>query len=184
MRGKIIIQKYTSLIPYLKNHIEKYHMWMQNLELQQNTESEPLTFEQEISMHREWDQDPQKLTFIITPTKYDNYTTNGVFVEEDIYSTFCHKCIYTSWCNSLLNEFNLNRLFSHILNKDTDTDKYCICKNIAQNVINSKCIIGDVNLHTSSHVAESEPNTAEIEVCIILCVYLYKYIDIHIYTIY
>ncbi|KAL8145581.1 GCN5-related N-acetyltransferase 9 [Apium graveolens] len=53
------------LVPYMKQHVPKYHKWMQDPTLLSATGSEPLTLVQEYEMHQSWTHDPSKHTFII-----------------------------------------------------------------------------------------------------------------------
>ncbi|ONI18219.1 hypothetical protein PRUPE_3G202800 [Prunus persica] len=53
------------LLPYMKEHVPKYHEWMQDPALLQATGSEPLTLDQEYQMQLTWTQDPNKQTFIV-----------------------------------------------------------------------------------------------------------------------
>lgn len=46
------------LVPYMKEHVPKYHQWMQDPALLQATGSEPLTLDQEYQMQLTWTQDP------------------------------------------------------------------------------------------------------------------------------
>ncbi|CAB4304538.1 unnamed protein product [Prunus armeniaca] len=46
------------LVPYMKEHVPKYHEWMQDPALLQATGSEPLTLDQEYQMQLTWTQDP------------------------------------------------------------------------------------------------------------------------------
>ncbi|KAG5545745.1 hypothetical protein RHGRI_018035 [Rhododendron griersonianum] len=58
-------RKKTILVPYMKEHVPKYHQWMQDPALLQATGSEPLTLDEEYQMQLSWTQDPQKQTFIV-----------------------------------------------------------------------------------------------------------------------
>ena len=53
------------LVPYMKEHVSKYHQWMQDPFLLQTTGSEPLTLDQEYQMQLTWIQDPNSSLFII-----------------------------------------------------------------------------------------------------------------------
>lgn len=53
------------LVPYRKEHVEKYHQWMQCPHLQEATASEPLTIEEEYNMQHKWAEDEDKCTFIV-----------------------------------------------------------------------------------------------------------------------
>lgn len=45
------------LVPYMKEHVPKYHAWMQDPGILQATASEPLTLDQEYEMQLSWSQD-------------------------------------------------------------------------------------------------------------------------------
>jgi RimJ/RimL family protein N-acetyltransferase len=53
------------LVPYREEHVNTYHCWMQDPELQEATASEPLTLDEEYEMQRAWRDDEDKLTFIV-----------------------------------------------------------------------------------------------------------------------
>ena len=53
------------LVPYLKEHVEKYHEWMKSDLLREQTASEPLSLAEEYEMQETWCADPDKCTFII-----------------------------------------------------------------------------------------------------------------------
>ncbi|CAH9135831.1 unnamed protein product [Cuscuta epithymum] len=53
------------LVPYMREHVQKYHEWMQDPSLLQATGSEPLTLDEEYDMQLSWTQDPLKHTFIV-----------------------------------------------------------------------------------------------------------------------
>ncbi|KAI5652294.1 hypothetical protein M9H77_29481 [Catharanthus roseus] len=67
------------LVPYMKEHVPKYHQWMQDPALLQATASEPLTLEQEYDMQLSWTKDPLKQTFIIL----DRESVIGDFIHGD-----------------------------------------------------------------------------------------------------
>ncbi|XP_055921812.1 alpha/beta-tubulin-N-acetyltransferase 9 [Eupeodes corollae] len=60
-----IIGSNVILVPYEEKHVEKYHKWMKNPELQELTASEPLTIEEEYQMQATWRNDDDKLTFLV-----------------------------------------------------------------------------------------------------------------------
>ena len=65
------------LVPYRKHHVEKYNKWMSLKEIQELTSSEPLTLEEEYKMQKSWQEDEDKLTFIVLRRDlYDSSTGN------------------------------------------------------------------------------------------------------------
>ncbi|XP_027178276.1 N-acetyltransferase 9-like protein isoform X1 [Coffea eugenioides] len=74
LEGKKVI-----LVPYMKEHVDKYHEWMQDPALLEATASEPLTLDEEYDMQLSWTQDPFKQTFIIL----DKELVVGEFVHGD-----------------------------------------------------------------------------------------------------
>ncbi|KAN0136477.1 acyl-CoA N-acyltransferase [Lactarius tabidus] len=60
-----IVGETVVLVPYRAEHVETYHAWMQSTELRDLTASEELTLEEEYAMQRSWQEDEDKLTFII-----------------------------------------------------------------------------------------------------------------------
>lgn len=60
-----MVGKKVILVPYMKQHVPRYHEWMQHPSLLEATGSEPLTLEEEYAMQVSWTQDPNKHTFIV-----------------------------------------------------------------------------------------------------------------------
>lgn len=56
LEGKRVV-----LVPYMAEHVPRYHNWMQDEELLQATGSEPLSLEQEYEMQISWTQDPNSI---------------------------------------------------------------------------------------------------------------------------
>ncbi|KAJ7633128.1 GNAT domain-containing protein [Roridomyces roridus] len=61
----VLVGNKVVLVPYRPEHVPKYHTWMQDEELRELTASEPLSLEEEFEMQRKWQQDEDKLTFIV-----------------------------------------------------------------------------------------------------------------------
>ncbi|PKA49843.1 hypothetical protein AXF42_Ash004385 [Apostasia shenzhenica] len=57
--------KKVMLVPYMREHVPRYHEWMKKPELLLATGSDPLTLDQEYEMHLSWTKDPKKHTFIV-----------------------------------------------------------------------------------------------------------------------
>ncbi|EXC34918.1 N-acetyltransferase 9-like protein [Morus notabilis] len=67
------------LVPYMAEHVPKYHEWMRDPALLQATGSEPLTLDEEYQMQLSWTQDPFKRTFVVL----DKRLVVGEFVHGD-----------------------------------------------------------------------------------------------------
>ncbi|KAF9479213.1 hypothetical protein BDN70DRAFT_807392 [Pholiota conissans] len=61
----VIVGSRIVLVPYRAEHVPKYHDWMLSEELRALTASEPLSLEEEYEMQAKWQEDEDKLTFII-----------------------------------------------------------------------------------------------------------------------
>eukprot|EP00123_Amoebidium_parasiticum_P021351 comp6580_c0_seq1/m.2357 comp6580_c0_seq1/g.2357 ORF comp6580_c0_seq1/g.2357 comp6580_c0_seq1/m.2357 type:complete len:196 (-) comp6580_c0_seq1:147-734(-) len=61
----IIVGQNVVLVPYLKEHVPRYHEWMQSEFLQETTASEPLSIDEEYAMQKSWRDDEDKCTFIV-----------------------------------------------------------------------------------------------------------------------
>ncbi|KYR02219.1 N-acetyltransferase 9 [Tieghemostelium lacteum] len=61
----VIIGKKLILVPYKKQHVEKYHGWMSSEEIREQTASEELSIEEEYENQQSWYEDEKKCTFII-----------------------------------------------------------------------------------------------------------------------
>ncbi|RWS24879.1 hypothetical protein B4U80_10095 [Leptotrombidium deliense] len=65
MKNRHIVGEKVVLVPYRPIHVEKYHQWMSNSDLQYLTASEPLTLAEEYEMQTSWVNDVNKCTFIV-----------------------------------------------------------------------------------------------------------------------
>ncbi|KAK2766722.1 hypothetical protein FQN54_006036 [Arachnomyces sp. PD_36] len=63
--GVAIASSAVVLVPYSKNHVPKYHSWMEDEEIREATASELLTLDEEYAMQESWRRDADKLTFIV-----------------------------------------------------------------------------------------------------------------------
>jgi RimJ/RimL family protein N-acetyltransferase len=53
------------LVPYRRDHVQKYHDWMLDPVLLEATASEPLSLQEEYENQESWREDPTKCTFIV-----------------------------------------------------------------------------------------------------------------------
>ena len=65
------------LVPYGREHVPKYHAWMECEWLREMTASERLTLEEEYAMQASWREDPKKCTFIVVARPRDWATPQG-----------------------------------------------------------------------------------------------------------
>ncbi|KAF8154896.1 GNAT domain-containing protein [Crassisporium funariophilum] len=61
----VLVGSRVVLVPYRSEHVSKYHEWMLDEDLRTLTASEPLSLEEEYEMQKKWQEDEDKLTFII-----------------------------------------------------------------------------------------------------------------------
>uniref|UniRef100_A0A2A4ISG4 N-acetyltransferase domain-containing protein n=1 Tax=Heliothis virescens TaxID=7102 RepID=A0A2A4ISG4_HELVI len=85
-----IVGRNLVLVPYREYHVPRYHEWMQSVELQKLTASEPLTLEEEYEMQRSWREDEDKCTFIILDKNVyekNNDDTDAMIGDTNIFIT-------------------------------------------------------------------------------------------------
>ncbi|CBQ67529.1 related to N-acetyltransferase [Sporisorium reilianum SRZ2] len=84
-RNTVLVGHRVVLVPYRKQHVPRYHEWMKDPLIQEQTASEPLSLEQEFEMQQSWAVDEDKLTFIILarPEEHRQDGTEGAASEMD-----------------------------------------------------------------------------------------------------
>ncbi|TDZ40001.1 putative methionine--tRNA ligase [Colletotrichum spinosum] len=60
-----IVAPAVTLVPYEARHVERYHEWMSDPDIQEATASEPLSLEEEYENQQSWRTSHDKLTFIL-----------------------------------------------------------------------------------------------------------------------
>lgn len=76
--------KKVTLFPYRPEHVPKYHEWMKDPELLEATDSEPLSFEEEVKMQQSWRDDPEKCTFIVHASEVCDLGDSEVSVKKNL----------------------------------------------------------------------------------------------------
>lgn len=74
----------TTLTPYRPEHVRRYHEWMQDEELLQATDSEPLSLDEEIAMQQSWRDDPMKCTFIVHSSEACQFDDSELSIVENV----------------------------------------------------------------------------------------------------
>lgn len=77
-----LINEKVTLVPYRPEHTRKYHEWMKDPALLEATDSEPLSFKEEVEMQQSWRDDPMKCTFIVHSTEISNFHGDDVECKE------------------------------------------------------------------------------------------------------
>ena len=127
----IVIGKSSWLVPYCKNYVEKYHSWMLNENLRCLTASEFLTLKEEYDMQKSWQEDEDKLTFLIL---------NPVSAKELFDSGAICACSSVSIVFSLCHlEFgSQSQSIPKCIVSDSPICEWC--------KLETECLIGDINL--------------------------------------
>ncbi|CAJ1917055.1 unnamed protein product [Cylindrotheca closterium] len=76
----------ATLFPYRPAHVPKYHEWMKDPALLEATDSEPLSFEEEVKMQQSWCVDPLKCTFIVHASEACDLGDSEVSVEKNLHA--------------------------------------------------------------------------------------------------
>ena len=74
---KVLVGSKCVLVGYRRHHVEKYHSWMEREDLLEQTASEPLSLAKEYEMQKSWEEDQDKLTFIVLDRKDNNIADSG-----------------------------------------------------------------------------------------------------------
>lgn len=80
------------LVPYRREHVDKYHGWMLDPTMLEATGSEPLSLQEEYDMQISWRVDPDKATFIVLAREavdsslipQDDHARNDEFVNKSL----------------------------------------------------------------------------------------------------
>jgi len=65
----VVVGTNVILVPYEEYHVPKYHSWMNDPGLREQTASERLSLQEEYDMQRSWREDADKCTFIVLDRK-------------------------------------------------------------------------------------------------------------------
>lgn len=175
------------LVPYLPHHVPKYHGWMSNLAILQQTASESLCMEEEYKMQLEWALGPDKRTFIIVPRRdlhvlmAKKYSENPEFFLEVQQQQEKNNCGYVVSKDLILNrcraEFSTNTcafckvadVVGSVLLKaedDTTPDLFCCeqCEGIAAvGDLGETAAVGDVNLFIHDYLQDDDEEEENAE---------------------
>lgn len=77
-RNTVLVGCNVALVPYRKQHVPRYHEWMKDPLIQEQTASEPLSLEEEYEMQQSWAVDEDKLTFIILALPQEHHDASDV----------------------------------------------------------------------------------------------------------
>eukprot|EP01084_Bolivina_argentea_P054420 99795_1 len=74
------------LVPYTVQHVKTYNTWLNDPDIQQMTQTEPYSLEQEYEYQQEWKQDESKYIFIILDKNLQDAMVGdiNIFILDDI----------------------------------------------------------------------------------------------------
>jgi hypothetical protein len=169
-QGMSLIGEKVVLVPYMRDHVPRYHQWMQDPALLLATGSEPLTLEQEYEIHLSWTTDPNSLS------------SNLPFLLVSILSNFLSNSQWALWILNCSRSFLVQSILSlcwikiwsrEILFLGIHMLKVCYTRFFLSPLSSSHlkvyclffvvAMVGDVNIYMND---PSDPHLAEIEIMI------------------
>ncbi|KAH7533454.1 hypothetical protein FEM48_Zijuj04G0132200 [Ziziphus jujuba var. spinosa] len=138
------------LVPYMKEHVPKYHEWMQDPALLQATGSEPLSLDQEYQMQLSWNQDPFSSVLSLFVCFIHSLFFCIALVE--LGHLDCHECERLKIWRWVFAE----RTFIVL-------DKHLVVGDFAHGDPHVEAMVGDVNIYMND---PDDPQMAEIEIMI------------------
>ena len=138
------------LVPYLPHHVPKYHGWISNAEILQQTATEYATLEQEYEMQIKWATDHDKRTCIIVPR-----VSLHILLLELINTDFKNDIIY-------------DKCIEYMSGNDTIQHQFLIDRRIGNNILQKQPINQHITSRSSTLIPifkSSSSSSSPYETC-------------------